>query len=135
MADPRDGSPASRMPAQRPLPGQVSRAARILDDAGLTAPASEAVLVQSATTTADAPAFRAAVDQVLAGVTGTGRATYVRSPYDTGAVSADGRSVLVRFNVAGGDEVAVKNVTAVLDAVAAATGGRFSPPGWSPARQ
>ncbi|MFD9593494.1 MMPL family transporter [Kitasatospora sp. NPDC059973] len=101
------------------MPGQVSRAARILDDAGLTAPASETVLVQSATTTADAPAFRAAVDQVLAGVTGTGRATDVRSPYDTGAVSADGRSVLVRFNVAGGDEVAVKNVTAVLDAVAA----------------
>lgn len=42
------------------MPGQVSRAARILDDAGLTAPASETVLVQSATTTADAPAFRAA---------------------------------------------------------------------------
>lgn len=52
-------------------------------------------------------------------MTGTGRATDVRSPYDTGAVSADGRSVLVRFNVAGGDEVAVKNVTAVRDAVAA----------------
>ncbi|MEV0533212.1 MMPL family transporter [Kitasatospora sp. NPDC050463] len=101
------------------MPGQVSRAARILDEAGLKAPASETVLIQSATATADAPGFRAAVEQVLAGVTGTGRATDVRSPYDTGAVSADRHSVLVQLDVKGGREEAAENVTAVLDAVAA----------------
>ncbi|MFF1907688.1 MMPL family transporter [Kitasatospora sp. NPDC058218] len=101
------------------MPGQVSRAARILDEAGLKAPASETVLIQSATATADAPGFRAAVEQVVAGVTGTGRATDVRSPYDTGAVSADRHSVLVQLDVKGGREEAVANVTAVLDAVAA----------------
>ncbi|MGV9263489.1 MMPL family transporter [Kitasatospora sp. NPDC003701] len=101
------------------MPGQVSRAARILDEAGLKAPASETVLIQTATATADAPAFRAAVEQVVAGVTGTGRATDVRSPYDTGAVSADRRSVLVQLDVKGDREEAAENVTAVLDAVAA----------------
>ncbi|MFJ9947384.1 MMPL family transporter [Kitasatospora sp. NPDC091207] len=101
------------------MPGQVSRAARILDEAGLTAPASETVLVQSATLTADAPTFRTAVDQVVAGVNGTGRATDVRSPYDTGAVSADRHSVLVQLDVKGERKEAVANVTAVLDAVAA----------------
>ncbi|MFD0278765.1 MMPL family transporter [Kitasatospora sp. NPDC127111] len=101
------------------MPGQVSRAARILDDAGLKSPSSETVLVQSATLAADAPAFRAAVDQVIAGVNATGKATDVRSPYDTRAVSADGHSALVLLNVKGEDKEALDNVPAVLDAVAA----------------
>ncbi|WP_406210927.1 MMPL family transporter [Kitasatospora sp. NBC_01560] len=101
------------------MPGQVSRAARILDDAGLKSPASETVLIQSATLTSDAPAFRAVVEQVIAGVGATGRATDVRSPYDTRAVSADGRSALVQLNVRGERDEAVENVPAVLDAVAA----------------
>ncbi|MBP0450406.1 MMPL family transporter [Kitasatospora sp. RG8] len=101
------------------MPGQVSRAARILDDAGLKSPASETVLVQSTTLAADAPAFRAAVEQVVTGVNATGKAADVRSPYDTKAVSADGHSALVQLTVKGEHEDAVKNVPAIMDAVAA----------------
>ncbi|AUY54543.1 MMPL family transporter [Streptomyces sp. CB01881] len=101
------------------MPGQVSRAARILDDAGLKSPASETVLVQSTTLAADAPAFRAAVEQVVTGVNATGKAADVRSPYDTKAVSADGHSALVQLTVTGEHEDAVKNVPAIMDAVAA----------------
>ncbi|MFI6843275.1 MMPL family transporter [Kitasatospora sp. NBC_00085] len=101
------------------MPGQVSRAARILDDAGLKSPASETVLVQSATLAADDPAFRAAVEQVITGVGATGKAADVRSPYDTRAVSPDGHSALVQLTLTGEHEDAVKNVPAVLDAVAA----------------
>lgn len=101
------------------MPGQVSRAAQILDRAGLKSPSTETVLIQSTDRTADAPAFRAVVDQVIAGVNGTGRATDVRSPYDTRAVSADGRSALVQLTVRGDHDEATANVGAVVDAVAA----------------
>ncbi|MET8700244.1 MMPL family transporter [Kitasatospora sp. NPDC058032] len=101
------------------MPGQVSRAAEILDQAGLKPPSTETVLVQSTGLTTDAPAFRTAVEQVVAAVNGTGKAGDVRSPYDTKAVSADGHSALVQLTVNGEREEAVKNVTAVVDAVAA----------------
>lgn len=104
------------------VPGQVSRAARILDDAGLTTPAGETVLVQSPELSADAPAFRAAVAQVIAAVDATGKAAAVRSPYDTRAVSADGHSVLVQVTLKGDREEAVTNVPAVMAAVAGVQG-------------
>nr|WP_308020279.1 MMPL family transporter [Streptomyces sp. LS1784] len=100
------------------IPGQVSRAARILDEAGLKSPANETVLVQSSTRSADEPEFRAAVGQVIAAVNGTGRAAEVRSPYDTKAVSADGHSALVMLTLKGDSTEAVEHVQSVLDAVA-----------------
>ncbi|MFD8754270.1 MMPL family transporter [Kitasatospora sp. NPDC059577] len=100
------------------MPGQVSRAAKILDEAGLKSPASETVLVQSATRSADDPDFRAAVGQVVTAVDGTGKAAEVRSPYDTKAVSPDGHSALVLVTLKGDREQAVENVTSVMDAVA-----------------
>ncbi|MFJ9458122.1 MMPL family transporter [Kitasatospora sp. NPDC101447] len=100
------------------MPGQVSRAAKILDEAGLTSPASETVLVQSVTRSADDPDFRAAVDQVVSAVDGTGKATGIRSPYDTKAVSPDGHSALVLVTLKGDRDEAVANVGAVMDAVA-----------------
>lgn len=100
------------------VPGQVSRAARILDEAGLKSPASETVLVQSATRSADDPEFRAAVDQVVAAVNATGEAAEVRSPYDTKAVSADGHSALVTLTLKGDRAQAPDHVQPVLDAVA-----------------
>lgn len=101
------------------MPGQVAQAARILDQAGLKPPSGESVLVQSATLTADAPAFRAEVGQVVAAVEATGRTTDLRSPYDSKAISADRHSALVRFTVVGDSDQATVNVTAPLDAVAA----------------
>jgi len=101
------------------MPGEVAQAARILDDAGIKSPAGETVLVQSAALTADDPAFRAVVDQVAAAVRGTGKTADLRSPYDTGAVSADRHSALLQFTVNGQDrQEAVANVPAVVDAVA-----------------
>ncbi|WP_280671942.1 MULTISPECIES: MMPL family transporter [unclassified Kitasatospora] len=100
------------------MPGQVARAAQIMDAAGLKSPAGETVLVQSGTQTADAPAFRATVQQVLAAVDGSGKATGVRSPYDSGAISADRHSALVQFAMTGTQDDAVRNVPAVLASVA-----------------
>ncbi|MGW3075957.1 MULTISPECIES: MMPL family transporter [unclassified Kitasatospora] len=100
------------------VPGQVSRAARILDEAGLKSPAGETVLVQSATRGADDPEFRAVVAQVIAAVNGTGEAAEVHSPYDTKAVSADGHSALVTLTLKGDATEAVDHVQPVLDAVA-----------------
>ncbi|GAA0655633.1 MMPL family transporter [Kitasatospora atroaurantiaca] len=101
------------------MPGQVARAAKILDEAGIKSPAGETVLVQSATLTADDPAFRAVVDQAGAAVRATGKTAELRSPYETKAISADRHSALLQFTIAGEDrEHAVENVPAVLDAVA-----------------
>ncbi|MGA5816635.1 MMPL family transporter [Kitasatospora sp. NPDC094028] len=100
------------------MPGQVSRAATILDQAGLKSPATETVLVQSTDRAADDPAFRAAVAEVVDAVRGTGRTTDVRSPYDTKAVSADGHSALVGLTLRGDHDEAADNVQTVLDAVA-----------------
>ncbi|MGW6914156.1 MMPL family transporter [Kitasatospora sp. NPDC054939] len=100
------------------MPGEVSRAAKILDEAGLKSPAAETVLVQSTTLTADSAAFRTVVGQVTAAVDGTGRATDIRSPYESQAISADRHSALVQFNVKGEDDEAIKNVTALLKSVA-----------------
>ncbi|MFH8382606.1 MMPL family transporter [Kitasatospora sp. NPDC018058] len=100
------------------MPGQVSRAAKILDEAGLKSPASETVLVQSTTRSADDPDFKAVVSQVVAAVDGTGKAAEVRSPYDTKAVSRDGHSVLVLLTLKGDREEAVDGVQSVMDAVA-----------------
>ncbi len=101
------------------MPGQVARAAKILDQAGIKSPAGETVLVQSAGLTAADPVFRAVVDQLSADITATGKATDLRSPYDTKAVSADQHSALLQFVVVGADhDEAGRNVPAVLDAVA-----------------
>ncbi|WP_329572216.1 MMPL family transporter [Kitasatospora sp. NBC_01266] len=100
------------------MPGQVAQAAKILDQAGIKTPQGETVLVQSAGRTADDPAFRAKVDQVIAAVNGTGKTTDPRSPYDTGAISADRHSALVQFTVVGDEDQAADNVTAPLNAVA-----------------
>ncbi|MFE4977429.1 MMPL family transporter [Kitasatospora sp. NPDC056651] len=109
---------STRITEAESIPGQVSRAARILDEAGLKSPAAETVLVQSATLGADDPGFRAAVGQVVAAVDATGKAAEVRSPYDTKAVSADGHSALVVLTLKGDPEKAVDEVQPVLDAVA-----------------
>ncbi|GAA1268763.1 MMPL family transporter [Kitasatospora nipponensis] len=108
------------------MPGQVAQAARILDQAGLSRPAGETVLIQSATTTADDPAFKATVAKVVTAVQGTGKANDVRSPYDTKAVSADRHSALVQFDLPGDKDSALANVPTVLDAVAAVQKGDTS---------
>lgn len=101
------------------LPGEVSQAAGIIDDAGIKGAAGEMVLIQvkSGGTVAD-PAVHTAVDAVITAVKGTGQITNITSPYDTKAISADQKSALIRFEMTGDKKTAKERVTKVTDAVA-----------------
>ncbi|MFE0626283.1 MMPL family transporter [Streptomyces sp. NPDC058864] len=102
------------------VPGEFGQAVAILDDAGLNdRPAGEMVLVQAAggSLKATDPAFRAVVGEVVAAVQGTGAVASVQSPYDVGAVSKDGRSALVRFDMRGDPQTAADRVEPVVEAV------------------
>ena len=104
------------------LPGESGRAARMLDD-GFEQPAGETVLVQSRKLTADSPAFRAAVADVVRRVTAVGAVTNVQSPYDAGnrgQVSADGHSATVSLDIRGDADTATDRIQPVMDAVDAA---------------
>ena len=98
--------------------GSSAQALQILQNAGLSEPASEMVLVHSGAQTADAAGFRQAVDQVVDAVRGTGRTQNLQSPYSTGLISVDRHYALVEFDMAGDPTTAADRVQPVLDAVA-----------------
>ena len=102
--------------------GETARAQQILEAAGFETPAGEQVLVQSSRMTADAPAFRAAVNEVLRRIQKRPEVTNLVSPYAAGnrTISADGRSALVRFDIRGDADTAKDRVKPVLAATAAA---------------
>ncbi|WP_327293142.1 MMPL family transporter [Streptomyces sp. NBC_01198] len=103
----------------RSMPGEVSQAATINDDAGLKPPASEMVLVQAkGAGSATDPAFKSVVGEVISAVRSSGKVTAVTSPYDTKSISADGRSALVRFDVLGEEKTAADRIDPVMDKVA-----------------
>ena len=94
----------------------------MLDD-GFEQPAGETVLVQSRKLTADSPAFRAAVADVVRRVTAVGVVTNVQSPYDAGnrgQISADGHSATVSLDIRGDADTATDRIQPVMDAVDAA---------------
>jgi uncharacterized membrane protein YdfJ with MMPL/SSD domain len=104
------------------LPGESGRAARILDEA-FDQPADETVLVESTTLTADDPAFRAAVEDVVRRVSAVSVVANVESPYEAanpGQISADGHSAIVNFDIRGDADEAVDKIDPVIDAVDAA---------------
>src|SRR5262245_1893338 len=110
--------------------GQSAVAERILRDAGFDEHAAESALVQP-----PPRAARAELHAVLAQVAGRLRALpdvqAVRSPLDPGGaglVSRDGRSALVRFEIAGDPEDAPGKVAPILAEVAAL---QRSHPGWT----
>ncbi|WP_438491550.1 MMPL family transporter [Streptomyces asiaticus] len=122
------------------VPGESGRVSKILDEAGIDDAAGETVLIQAkggeakggqtgggqakgGGLTADDPAFRKAVDAVMAGVRDTGQVTALRSPYDTKTISADRRSALVQFEMRGDAEKAADHIQPVLDAVDKARDG------------
>jgi len=111
-------------------PGESGRMEKILD-AGFKQPAGESVLVQSESLTTADPAFRSAVDDVVAVVSGLPAVVNVRSPLEpasAGQVSEDGRSALVQFQIRGDPDKAVDKIdpiVAAVDAVAAAHPGLF----------
>ncbi|HEY3199054.1 MAG TPA: MMPL family transporter, partial [Actinomycetes bacterium] len=102
--------------------GDSKKAEKIIEDAGFPERAGELVLVQGkGGTTADDPAFRAGVADAMAAVNSTGQVENIVSPYDKaagGAISKDGRSALVTFDMKGDQDTAADRVQPVLDAVA-----------------
>ena len=80
--------------------------------------AEETVLVQSAGPTASEPRFEAAVGDTIAALRDEPGVQGITSPYAaSGAISEDGRFALIRFEIAGGDELAGERVEDVLAAV------------------
>ena len=98
--------------------GTSAQALQILQDAGISAPASEMVLVHDSTQTADSTAFRETVNAVVAAVHGTGQTTNIQSPYSSGLISKDRHYALVQFDMTGDESTAADRVQPVLDAVA-----------------
>jgi putative drug exporter of the RND superfamily len=103
--------------------GSSAQALQILDDAHVAQPASEMVLVHSASFTADAAQFHAAVQSTIAAVQGTKLTQNLTDPYRAGLISADKHSVLIEFDITGDPTTAADRVQPVLDAVAAVPAG------------
>jgi RND superfamily putative drug exporter len=103
--------------------GETATAQQILADSGFRRPASESVLIQSKSLDASDPRFHAAVASVTEKLAARGDVTNIRSPYQPGAASAvskDGHSALVEFDIVGKADKAKDRVQPILDAVAAA---------------
>ncbi|HET9615328.1 MAG TPA: MMPL family transporter [Candidatus Limnocylindrales bacterium] len=103
--------------------GQSHQADTLLRQAGFKSdPQTEIVLIQSSTLTANAPAFRAAVDDVLRTVRPYRTIENLRSPYTPGSgqISADGHSAMVEWNMKGSNKVATDHIGALTTATAAA---------------
>jgi uncharacterized membrane protein YdfJ with MMPL/SSD domain len=98
--------------------GDSAKAIQILDEAGLSTPAGEMVLVTSQGPVTD-PAPRAAVADLVARLQATPAVIGVVDPYANELVSADGHSVLVRVSMSGDPMTAADRVPPILDTVAA----------------
>jgi uncharacterized membrane protein YdfJ with MMPL/SSD domain len=102
--------------------GESGQAAKIVDDA-FPKKVHESVLVQSTHLKTGAPAFRAAVGDVVARLARTKGVTGLQSPYGGGGrISRDGHTALVAFEVRGAakDPAAARTVDATVAAVNAA---------------
>jgi uncharacterized membrane protein YdfJ with MMPL/SSD domain len=100
--------------------GESGRADRILD-AGFQQPAEESVLVQSDALRADDPAFVAAVEDVVARVSGLDAVTNVRSPLDpenSGQIAENRHAALIDFEIRGDPDDAASKIDPVVAAVA-----------------
>jgi RND superfamily putative drug exporter len=100
-------------------PGESGRMDRILD-AGFKQPAGESILIQSETLHADDPAFEAAIEDVVAGISGLDAVQHVRSPLDpanAGQIAPGGRAALVEFEIRGDADLAADKIGPVLDRV------------------
>lgn len=103
--------------------GESRVADRAIADAGFGDSAGEQVLVQSrGDERAGAPAFRAAVADVADRLGGVAHVEDVQSPFakgNEGQISADRRSALLRFDIAGDADEVADRVDATLAATAA----------------
>jgi len=98
-----------------PGPGESGRMDKILQ-AGFKQPAGESVLIQSRSLRVGDPAFRLAIQDVIHRVSRVPAADHVHR----GAISKDGRSALIDFQIRGDKQKAVDKIQPVLASVAAA---------------
>ena len=97
--------------------GESARAERVLENAELV-PNSELVLIQSETSTASDPDFKSVISQVTTGLNSTNDVVNVSSPTSGGgAISPDGHSALVEFEIPGKAEETGSKVGASLETV------------------
>jgi RND superfamily putative drug exporter len=104
----------------KPGPRESGRMDAILD-AGFKQPAGESVLIQSSSLQATDPAFRAAVGDVVTGISSLDVVQNVRSPLDSataGQISEDERAALVEFEIRGDADDAADKIDPVLERVA-----------------
>ena len=98
--------------------GQSHKADQILKNAFPERnPQSEFVLVQSRTRTADDPAFRAAVDEVLASERGNPAIKNLDSPYAAGnasLISGDRHAAMVQWELRGDKDAAKEKIDAIV---------------------
>jgi RND superfamily putative drug exporter len=108
--------------------GESHQAERALTDAGLR-PTEEVLLIQSDSVGARDPAFEAIVAQSAAALRETPHVENVATPSQGGgAVSDDGHSVLIDFEISGPEEDVAENVVASEETVAGLNG---ADPGFS----
>ena len=103
--------------------GDSQRAGRAVEAADFPKYAEEQVLVQNLSVGRNEVAMRGAVADVVRLLSGVPHVYDVRSPLaggNPGQISADGRSALVTFKLAGDDDLAQDRVDAALAATAAA---------------
>jgi RND superfamily putative drug exporter len=102
-----------------PGPRESGRMDRILDE-GFDRPAAESILVESDALRATDPAFAAAVEDVVSGISSLEVVQNVRSPLESpsGQVSADGHAALVEFEIRGDADDAADEIAPVLERVA-----------------
>ena len=84
-------------------PGESGRMDRILE-AGFKQPAGESVLIQSRSLRTSDPAFRAAIEDVVPGVSALNVVQHVRSPLEpgnAGQIAKDGHAALVELQIRG----------------------------------
>ena len=101
-------------------PGESGRMDRILE-AGFEQRAGESVLIQSESLRTSDPAFKAAIEDVVAGVSALDVVQNVQSPLEpanSGQIAESGRAALVEFEIRGDKDEAVDKVAPVLDRVA-----------------
>jgi uncharacterized membrane protein YdfJ with MMPL/SSD domain len=112
----------AQLPQSETSSGQALRAAQMMNR-DFTQRANEYVLFDSRGLQVSAPAYQAAIRDVLTRIEATGRVTQVRSPLDpayANLISPTRQAALLQFQITGNVTDAASRVGPVLDAVRAA---------------
>ena len=112
--------------------GEAATALRMLEQPGLTQPATESVLIQSRLYDASSPAFVSTIASVVQTLALQPNVTNIQNPMfkqqGGGQISRDGHSVLVQFDVRGDPNKAKDKIEPILDAVAGVQNGNPTSP-------